>query len=619
MSFFTINRCLEYLGTLDKHDRQEVFRPIQFNVINYFGGDGRTYLQWWHRYVEAESVGKEISGHIVQYHTRTYKNKTDNWLQPDLLVNQTDLSTHQLGVLLPTEAYYTFPIIEDYQFDRINEPDIKEFNRNLSSAYYDIHGQNGIFAEQDYQIKIHKVQEYLLVTHTIKILMADCFYSHPDTKYWLANVEMNVPIDPDEMIMNLNIHFKVSFRNNKVQTNININNTLIESQWGTPICIFLVDNQYKDLEQYMYQGIEYPLEKIVHDVGEKLRLLKVTNDSLMYIYHTFEGVTADQLTAIAKFDAQSITHEIGVLDAKVQQLQSLRITVKVEDINLAVTSASSSFWGSLIGGIAGGALGALGQALNGALTTKGQIFDSLTDGVSDVLESKFGDSMQFLQGGWKALSSGQSLLKNKLFQMQQAVHDKFDTINNITSTIHTIDNWDETDEETGEKKTINLKKKIDGITKNLNDLNTSVAGMSEQFTTISGNISKINDKLAVIDHRFDIINNRFLDVGRKIQNLPSQIVPVKHSIPSPPTPPPVQRETVIPLTKPKDDLLDFLSTPRIKNILKVDGLYDQLEDHVLEITVYTNKLMETLQNIQSSKGLVASFTTGATPFSGSDL
>ena len=337
----------------------------------------------------------------------------------------------------------------------------------------------------------------------------------------------------------------------------------------------------------------------------------------MHIYHTFDGVTADQLTAIAKFDAQAITHEVAVLDAKVQQLQSLRITVKVEDINLAVTSASSSFWGSLIGGIAGGALGALGQALNGALTTKGQIFDSLTDGVSDVLDDKFGDSMQFLQGGWKALSGGQSLLRNKLFQMQQAVHDKFDTINNITNTIHTIDNWDETDEETGEKKTINLKKKSDSISKNINDLNTSVAGLSEQFTTMSGNISKINDKLSVIDHRFDIINNRFLDVGRKIENIPSHIVPVKHSIPSPPTPPPVQRETIIPLTKPKDDLLDFLSTPRIKNILKVDGLYDQLEDHVLEITVYTNKLMETLQNIQSSKGLVISLTTA--PFSGSDL
>ena len=29
------------------------------------------------------------------------------------------------------------------------------------------------------------------------------------------------------------------------------------------------------------------------------------------------------------------------------------------------------------------------------VTTKGQIFDSLTDGVSDILDDKFGDSMSF--------------------------------------------------------------------------------------------------------------------------------------------------------------------------------------------------------------------------------
>lgn len=44
--------------------------------------------------------------------------------------------------------------------------------------------------------------------------------------------------------------------------------------------------------------------------------------------------------------------------------------------------------------------------------------------------------------------------------MQQAVHDKFDTLNNITNIIHTIDNWDGTDDETGEKISMNLKKKI---------------------------------------------------------------------------------------------------------------------------------------------------------------
>ena len=67
--------------------------------------------------------------------------------------------------------------------------------------------------------------------------------------------------------------------------------------------------------------------------------------------------------------------------------------------------------------------------------------------------------MSFLQGGWKTLTNDQSILRNKLFQMQQSVHEKFDTLNNINSVIHTIDNWDETDEETGEKICINLKKK----------------------------------------------------------------------------------------------------------------------------------------------------------------
>lgn len=342
---------------------------------------------------------------------------------------------------------------------------------------------------------------------------------------------------------------------------------------------------------------------------------------MIYLYHIFEGVTSDQLTAIANFDAQAVSHEVDVLDAKVTQLQNLRITVKVEDINLAVTSAISSFWGSLIGGIAGGALGALGQALNGALTTKGQIFDSLTDGVSDILDSKFGDSMSFLQGGWKTLTNGQSILRNKLFQMQQAVYDKFDTINNITSRLHTIDNWDETNEETGEKININLQKKIQSISNKIDALETSVLGfIRSTLCTMSGNIKTITDRLSVIDHKFDIINNRFLDVNRKIENIPSMIVPVKHNIPSPPTPPvDVPREVVIPLTKPKDDLLDFLSTNRIKNILKVNGYFDKLEDQVLEVTIYVNRLMERLQNIQSSKGLVATFTTGSTPFSGSDL
>ena len=107
-------------------------------------------------------------------------------------------------------------------------------------------------------MKIHQIQNCLLVTHSIKILMADSFYSHPDTKFWIASVEMNVPMDPETMIIDLDIHFKIMFTNNKLKTKIIINNTLIGSQWGCPLCIYMVDNQYSELKEYVYQGLEHP-------------------------------------------------------------------------------------------------------------------------------------------------------------------------------------------------------------------------------------------------------------------------------------------------------------------------------------------------------------------------
>ena len=166
------------------------------------------------------------------------------------------MSNHQLAVILPTESYYIFPIVEEYQFDKINESSIKEFNRNLDSAYRDVFGDNGVWTEQDYKIKIHQVQEYLLVTHSLKILMADSFFSHPDTTYWIASVEMNAPVDPDAMSIDLDIHCKTMYTSNKVKTKMNINKKLVRSQWGCPICIYLVDNQYSEIKQYVYQGIE---------------------------------------------------------------------------------------------------------------------------------------------------------------------------------------------------------------------------------------------------------------------------------------------------------------------------------------------------------------------------
>lgn len=69
-----------------------------------------------------------------------------------------------------------------------------------------------------------------MVIHTVKLLMADSFYSHPDTKFGISTVDMSAPIDPEEMIIDLDFHFKIMYTSNKVKTKININQKLLGSQ-----------------------------------------------------------------------------------------------------------------------------------------------------------------------------------------------------------------------------------------------------------------------------------------------------------------------------------------------------------------------------------------------------
>ena len=117
-----------------------------------------------------------------------------------------------------------------------------------------------------------------------------------------------------------------------------------------------------------------------------------------------------------------------------------------------------------------------------------------------------------------------------------------------------IDNWDETDDETGEKVSINLRKKISNMTSKFDILENTIIGLSNQNSNMSGEIKTLQDTIKIIDHRFDIHNNRFADKEKKIKNIPSMIVPRSESIPNPVTPPViVPTESVIPLTNPKAD------------------------------------------------------------------
>lgn len=632
MSFFTINQALEYLATLNQYETHYVFRPLQYNLINHFGGDERAYVQWVDRFVDSESHGESVHGHSMQYHKFNYKNIRPSlgYTEPSILVNQTDLTNHQLAVILPNTSYYLWPIISQEEKNSIMDNDFKQFTKNLGFTYSNFVRANQHWVEQDYEITINKVQEYLLVTHEIKILMSDSFYSHPDCKFWIASVEMNNPIDPEAMTVKVDIRFRTLFSSQKLKTKININNALIGSQWGYPLAIYLVDNQFVTLKNYMYQGLERPLEEIIPDIGEKLRLFKISNDSLMYIYRIFEGVTADQLKAIAAFDAQEVMHEMSVLHARVTQLTHLSVTVKVEDINLAVTSAGSSFWGNLIGGIAGGALGALGQALGAAITTKGQIFSSLTDSVLNIVNDSIQGGLEQMNDNYKHLVTGQAYYGDKLTELQQSNSALIEKVRYFEEIVNKINTWIITDPETGEQKIINLHTKISNMAAKISELETKLLGNLDHTTTNSGKIEENAKEIKEHEAKLKALKHMIMVNQIKLDNINEKITSMTQTVPrniggTPPTT--TERESLqtLPddtksiLTDDQEELLTFLDTVRIRNILKVNGQFDKLEDHVLETTTYVNKLLQSVDNLRSAKGLIASFTTGARPFSGDDI
>ena len=184
---------------------------------------------------------------------------------------------------------------------------------------------------------------------------------------------------------------------------------------------------------------------------------------------------------------------IGQVEAIADTLKNLKVDVDATvdrvatdvkvDLFAELQSGGSSFWGSLFGGIAGGLLGGAGQALVGALTsTQSAIKDAVADVASETLKSGLEKATEGitknLTGKFDALSGVQRAtdaiqrgIQAKITQMQQLVHDKFSTLDNITSTIDTVIDWKD-----GKNKKFNFQEGIrdlnNRITMNENRIHT---------------------------------------------------------------------------------------------------------------------------------------------------
>ena len=287
-------------------------------------------------------------------------------------------------------------------------------------------------------------------------------------------------------------------------------------------------------------------------------------------------------------------------------VKTIRVVVSAEDIKIAIESGGSSFWGNLLGGIAGGALGGLGSALGSVISTKGQIASMLGQNAMSTVNSTLKDvGINSLKDMGKNVSnmgkkfdaynafqrtteSAQQLLQRKINAIQQNVHGKFDTIDNIVSTIDTISKW--VDPETGES--VDMTDKLKDIVKTQNNLATQLSALDvvkrRQESVIQDIADLLKDNVTLKNSLHILrVDVSFLHASLRARGFVEESMPVKAPPPSPVLSQPVSRSRV-----------------------------DEVVDNITELNVALDVLHNRMEKVEKSGrgGLRVSYTTGNQPF-----
>ena len=244
-------------------------------------------------------------------------------------------------------------------------------------------------------------------------------------------------VDPE-----LDIKAVTSFEAGQLWTRFHYKNDVFAFLKGFPIIMYWYDPWYHEDDEYNWNDNINELQKILNYISAELKKL------------------GDEHIGI---NMEALDNRIGQVEAIADSLKNLKVDVDATvdrvvtdvkvDLFAELQSGGSSFWVSLFGGIAGGLLGGAGQALVGALTsTQSAIKDAVADVATETMKSGLQKAIEgltkditskfdALQGVQRATDAIQRGIQTKLTQMQQLVHDKFSTLENITSTIDTVIDW----------------------------------------------------------------------------------------------------------------------------------------------------------------------------------
>ena len=245
--------------------------------------------------------------------------------------------------------------------------------------------------------------------------------------------------------------------------------------------------------------------------------------------------------------------------------------------------------------MAQGALGALGTAFVGVVSQKGKIAEAITGAVSETigdavsksaegLTKSFSKKFELANQARTALASGQSALNEWKASFVQRVHDKFSTIENITSTIHKLDNWDDEDDP---DEAITLAEKLKRMNNRIKALELKANASppptppKEEEQPVQGSYSDVQDNKKAIE-----------SLRKKVFVLLQKIAP--------------------------------LSADKSISILRQDGEFDQLDDFSLAMSERVRELEDSVREIKelpggSGSGVRVTYTTGERPLTTRDF
>lgn len=300
---------------------------------------------------------------------------------------------------------------------------------------------------------------------------------------------------------------------------------------GYPLGLYIVDSTYNQM--YRYNNTSYSLQTILTMVERAVTDLRTGHTSQ-------QTRTNTQAINDINRTVSSTNATLAVLNTSLQtHLAKPELTMD----DLTDATSGPGFWGTLFGGLSGAASGVACTALETAIKEKGAIKTAVSDtaksaitdsisGTSSTLTKDLKDKIIKEGGGITGMatvmSKAQALLDGKLRNLQQAVHGKFDTINNIVSTIDTIKDWTAADgekyeldalvkhgDEVSHYNTVDIAGLKHDIVQVMTDHAEDLGTMQTDLTATQDSVTDIDIQINNLVASIKILENRIERVDRK--------------------------------------------------------------------------------------------------------